>query len=588
MVSLVAVSSFVLVACVTEQSTVVSGSSITVVWDEPFLSYNGTPSRANTAADTAILSMTNAGFTSYTSEPALARDESFGTYDVVAEDPLTVQYTINDETQWSDGVAVDAADMLLAWVATTGRLNDPDFDPGDYTDPDTGMFTDDYPTDVVYFDGARGTGLDLTAFPEFDGKTLTLVYDEFFVDWELAFDVGLPAHIVAGKALEIDDPAEAKQAFIDAVAGNDTVALAAISSFWNTGFTFTEMPDDLDLLVGSGPYLITELVAEEFITVEANENYRGDQAPAIEKISVRFVADALEAVQAFADGEADVISTRATPEVTAAISELRSATVIWGQENLHQHLDLMFDNSKNGTFDNPALRAAFVKTVPREGIIDALGSPVTSGAPVRDSHLFLPGSPGYVEATEVNGMADAYDAVDIAGARALINEAGVDTPTVCVLYAPDNPRLAEEFSIIRESATDAGFVVDDCSSPDWRGLLGTPGHHDASLFAWQTRSLGVTNAVETFRSEGVNNLNYYSNSRVDELLDALAVEIDPVEKIAIQLEVDTLLVNDVYGLTLYQFPSVTAVSPRVTNVGSSPMAPTIFWNVWAWEPTENN
>ncbi len=588
MVSLAAVSSVVLTACISEQSTVVSGSSITVVWDEPFPSYNGSPSRGATAADTAIFSMTNGGFTYYTSEPALARDESFGTYDVVAEDPLTVQYTINNETQWSDGVAVDAADMLLAWVAISGRLNDPDFDPGDVTDPDTGMFTDDYPTDVVYFDGARGSGLDRTAFPEFDGKTLTLVYDEFFVDWELAFDVGLPAHVVAGTALEIDDPAEAKQAFIDAVAGDDTAALAAISRVWNTGFTFTETPDDLELVVSSGPYIITELVAEEFITVEANENYRGDQAPALEKITVRFVADALEAVQAFADGEADVISTRATTEVTAAITELSSATVIWGQQNLHEHLDLMFHSSKNGTFDDPALREAFLKTVPRDRIIDVLDGPEGRGAPVRDSHLFLPGSPGYDEATEVNGMAAAYDAVDIDGARALIRESGVDDPKVCILYASNNPRHVEEFSIIRESATDAGFVVEDCSSPDWGALLGTPDHHDASLFAWQTRSLGVTNAVETFRSDGVNNLNYYSNRRVDELLDDLVVEIDPVEKIAIRREVDTLLVDDFYGLTLYQFPSVTAVTPRVANVSSSPMAPTIFWNVWAWEPTENN
>ena len=588
-VATVAASALVLSACAAPQSEVVEGSSISVAWNQAFYSYNPDTSFGNATANANIVYMSNSGFNYYNNEPALVRDESFGTYEIVSEDPLTVQYTINDDTQWSDGTEVDAADMLLAWVANSGVLNTPDFDPSEFTDPDTGEFTDEYPTDVVFFDGSIGSGLELVSqTPEIDGKTITLVYDDFFVDWELVFDVGMPAHITAGKALEIEDPAEAKQALIDAVQNNDTEALAAISSFWNSGFNFSEMPEDTDLVVGSGPYTITDFVADQYITLTANENYRGDNLPEIEEITVRFIPDPLAAVQALANGEVDIISPQATADVADALAALDGVTVLGGEEAVYEHVDLTFADSKNGTFDDPLLREAFLKTIPRQQIVDTLIVPLNPEAEVRNSQLFLPGAPGYDETVENNGMQANFSEVDIAGAQALIAEAGVTDPAVCILYASNNPRRVNEFALIQASATEAGFVVEDCGSPEWGGLLGTPGAYDATFFGWQSTSLGVTNSSATFRSDGINNFSKYNNAEVDELLSQLDVTLDPEEQIDIQLQIDKLLMDDFYGLTIFQFPGVTAYSDRVENVNPGPLSPTIFWNVWDWAPTENN
>ena len=588
-VATVAASALVLSACAAPQSEVVEGSSISVAWNQAFYSYNPDTSFGNATANANIVYMSNSGFNYYNNEPALVRDESFGTYEIVSEDPLTVQYTINDDTQWSDGTEVDAADMLLAWVANSGVLNTPDFDPSEFTDPDTGEFTDEYPTDVVFFDGSIGSGLELVSqTPEIDGKTITLVYDDFFVDWELVFDVGMPAHITAGKALEIEDPAEAKQALIDAVQNNDTEALAAISSFWNSGFNFSEMPEDTDLVVGSGPYTITDFVADQYITLTANENYRGDNLPEIEEITVRFIPDPLAAVQALANGEVDIISPQATADVADALAALDGVTVLGGEEAVYEHVDLTFADSKNSTFDDPLLREAFLKTIPRQQIVDTLIVPLNPEAEVRNSQLFLPGAPGYDETVENNGMQANFGEVDIAGAQALIAEAGVTDPAVCILYASNNPRRVNEFALIQASATEAGFVVEDCGSPEWGGLLGTPGAYDATFFGWQSTSLGVTNSSATFRSDGINNFSKYNNAEVDELLSQLDVTLDPEEQIDIQLQIDKLLMDDFYGLTIFQFPGVTAYSDRVENVNPGPLSPTIFWNVWDWAPTENN
>src|SRR5699024_7162431 len=113
--------------------------------------------------------------------------------------------------------------------------------------------------DTVYFDSANIGPQLIKDFPEIsdDGKEITFEYSKPFADWALTFGigpdgVGLPSHIVAKKALGIDDPAEAKQAILDAIKDKDTENLSKISNVWNTGFDFNSMPKDEDLLVHSG------------------------------------------------------------------------------------------------------------------------------------------------------------------------------------------------------------------------------------------------------------------------------------------------------------------------------------------------
>ncbi len=41
----------------------------------------------------------------------------------MSKDPLTIKYTINDDAKWSDGVPVTAADLVLPWIAQSGKYN---------------------------------------------------------------------------------------------------------------------------------------------------------------------------------------------------------------------------------------------------------------------------------------------------------------------------------------------------------------------------------------------------------------------------------------------------------------------------------
>ena len=564
------------------------GTTVTAAWNQPFYSYNSLTSFANATANNNIIYMTNDWFNYYDNTPELVKNESFGSYEMVSEDPLTVKYTIKDGVKWSDGTAVDAADLLLNWVANSRAQDTPDFDPTDFTDPDTGEFTDAFPTDVVYFDtGAQpDSGLGLVQdVPEIsdDGRSITMVYTAPYVDWEIAFSASLPAHVVAKNALGLTDNDEAKAALITAIQDKDAASLAKISTFWNSGFNFTSLPDDPELYVGTGPYTISAFEADQFVTLTANPDYTGDHKPSIEEVTIRFITDPLAAVQSLQNGEVDVISPQSTSDIVTALDAVPNVTVVKGVEGTYEHVDLQFDQSQNMVFNDPLVREAFMKVIPRQEILDKLIKPIVGdAASLRGSQLLVPGAEGYDDSVANNGSA-AYDTVDVEGATALLAQAGVPNPTVCLLYASTNPRRVNEFQLIQTSAALAGFNVTDCGSADWGGLLGTPGAYDASLFGWQSTSLGVTSSGPTFETGGINNLNFFTNADVDAAVKKLNVEFDPATQIELQQEIDKLLWENFYGVTIFQFPGVTAFSDKVTGIEPSILAPTIFWNIWDWK-----
>jgi peptide/nickel transport system substrate-binding protein len=595
---LLATGALVLSACTPAQAPgaeIVEGTSITVAWNQPFYSANGNTSFGNATANNNINYMTYSGFNYYDNTPELQRDESFGTYELVSEDPLQIQYTVNESAQWSDEVPVDAADLMLQWAALSGAYNTEGFDESEYQDPETGEFTTEFPENTVFFDSGAspesGLGLVRDA-PEIneDGRGILMTYSDFYVDWELSFGSPLPAHVIAMNALGIEDPAEAKQAVLDALQNEDTEVIAQLAAAWNNIFNFTEMPSDTSVLTASGPYMISDFVADQYITLQANENYVGDHQPQVETITVRFITDAMAAVTALQNGDVDVIQPQATPDVRAALEGTEGITVNYSDGATYEHVDLQFANSKNpDVFSTLEARQSFLLTIPRQEIIDRLIKPLNPEAEVRNSQVFVPGAEGYDESVENSGILEMYSEVDIDQAIALREQAGLAEGTeVCLIFASTNPRRVSEYELIRESAAQAGWSVTDCSSPEWGGLLGTPGAYDASLFGWQSTSLGVSSVGPNYETDAINNHSFYSNPEMDAVVQELNRTVEPERQQELLMEIDRILVEDAFGITIFQFPEVTAFSDRVTGIDSSTLAPTVFWNVWDWTPTETN
>ena len=592
--AIVATGALVLSACATPSGSVIEEDTrITVGWNQPFYSYNEGTSNGNATANAIIKYMTTSDFHYYNDVPELVNDESFGTIEKLSDDPLTVKYTVAEGAVWSDEVPVDAADLLLQWAADSGVYNEGE---GVEYDEESGAIIEH---ENLYFDSAAvGGGLaNVTEVPEIgdDGRSITLVYDAPFVDWEIALPKPyVPAHVVAMKALELEEADAAKEALITAIQDGDTAALKPIADFWNSGFDFTDLPDDPALYLSNGPYVISELSADDaYITLTANENYAGELDPKVETVTVRYNEDPMAAVQALQNGELDIINPQATADVIAALEGVDGVTVQTGVEGTYEHVDLTINNG--GPFD-PAtyggdeeiakkVRQAFLLAIPRQEVIDKIIKPLNPEAEIRNSQTRVPGSPGYDDIVESNGS-DFYAEVDIEAAKALLTEAGVTTPLdVTMLYGKSNARRAAEYQLFAESVGDAGFNLIDGGDDNWGSLLGS-GTYDVALFGWQSTSLGVSESAATFRSDGGNNLTGYNNPAIDALYDELEASFEEDDQLRILGEVEKELWADGYGVTIFQFPGVVANRDTVANVKPGVLSPSVFWNFWEWDPTE--
>jgi peptide/nickel transport system substrate-binding protein len=574
----------VLAGCTT--GAPVSGSTVTVGVNQPFTSYNPATGYGSTAVNQQVAYATNSGFEYYDDHSRLVADTSFGTVRRISTSPLRVRYTIDAGVKWSDGTPVDAADLLLAWAATSGALNTRGFDPTPYTQAN-GALAPDFPKDVVWFDGRTAGGRQYAASPPTigsDGRSITLDYGGYFADWRSAFTVGLPAHVVAEKALGIASATKAKAAVIEAITRGSTTELAALSRVWNSGFNVSAGGIDASLLVGDGPYAVSSVAGDGSVTLRANPRYTGDNRPSIQKVVVRPVSSATKAIAGLADGSLDVITPPATAGTVKALLNLRKITVASGYDASFEHLDLQFAKSRSGYFDDPLVREAFLKVVPRTQIVDRVTGEIQEEGAPRSSFVQFPGTDAYAKAVAHNGSS-AYAAVDIAGAEALLRQAGVSAPTVCILFDPTNSRRVTEFDLIRASAAKAGFVVTDCSSPDWASRLGVAGAYDASLSGWSSASPAVTTELARLHSGDSRNDDFYASEITDGLLGTLATATTGAKRQRILDDIDRQLFDDAYGLPLYQLPSITAFRTTVGGVSRSPFAPGVFWNIWEWRPT---
>jgi peptide/nickel transport system substrate-binding protein len=607
---------------------------VRVAWNDPPLSFNDNTIRNNaTAVANVRYLMDSGGFSYFDADLNQVNNDQFGTCTIESLDPLTITYRINEGVTWSDGVQMDAADLLLYWAAVSTVFNDentvttpeglaaeadengmpiivgPDgaeitsVDEEAYNaalDPETGALLEGYTykeTAGIAFDAVDPMYELATQLPVIsdDGLALTITFDSFYADYRFgAPEASQPAHVVAGRALGIDDPAAAKQALIDAFTNDDAAAIKPIADFWNTGFDTTSLPDDPGLYLGTGAYNLTGYTELSELTFEAREDYTWGPQPQVQTIVYRIIGDPTAAVQAMENEEIDMIQPQATSDLLTQVQALadRGVEVITGDGATFEHVDLVQNNG--GPFDPAAyggdqatalaVRQAFLKTIPRQEIVDRLIVPLNPDATIRNSYTQVPGAPGYDAIASTNGM-DQYDTVDIAGAQALLEGAGVTTPIqVRFHYAANNPRRASEYELIRDSAAQAGFEVLDGASPTWSAELSNTDLYDAALFGWQSTTTGLLNSEANYVTDGANNFYGYSNEEVDAAWEQIQVTPDEAAQLELAAQVEAQLVEDAFGLSIFQFPEVLAYnSTYVTGAGFNAMSPTMFYAFWEWQ-----
>ncbi|MFE5408039.1 ABC transporter family substrate-binding protein [Microbacterium sp. NPDC056569] len=574
----VGVTALVLAGCSTTppeaEEPTATDTAVTVAETNEFTGTNSNSDNGNLDINGKIDYLTKSTFYYVSDSYEVVPDESFGTMEVVSEDPLQVKYTLNDGLVWSDGEPITTDDLVFGWAATSGVFDDATLDP-ETGEPVTG---------TKYFAYAGSTeGLKTSTITEVadDKLSLTLEYDEPFVDWNIQDLMDQPVHVVAEKAGV--DQAELVDTILTSPRGDAAApapvneTLKAAADFWNSGFDMTSLPDDPSLYLSSGPWVIDSYEPTQSMTLKLNDKYTGDLQPQFSELVIRFIGDAQAQVTALQNGEVDIIAPQASGDTLTALQGIDGVEVLQGDALNYDHLDLTFA----GPFAEQNVREAFLKTIPRQQLVDTLIKPVNPEAEVLNSQLFIPAQAPYEDAVASNGS-DEYAEVDIEGAKELLAGA---TPTVRLMYNINNPNRVAAFEAIQASAAEAGFVIEDVGREDWSAQLGSD-IYDAVIFGWISPGVGNGTIPQIFASFGGSNFNKYANDRVDEIATEIPTTLDTDAIDELTVEADGQLFADAYGLPLFQGPGLEAHADNIEGITFMGNQTGVFWNFWEWTVAE--
>jgi peptide/nickel transport system substrate-binding protein len=289
----------------------------------------------------------------------------------ISEDGLTFTWHLKDCLYWSDGERITARDVVFTWEQAV--------DPGNVVTQTAGY-------------------TEIESVTALDDLTVQVVYKQLFPAWSIVFTQGpnnsgaiLPAHILEGQ----------------------------------TGLE--NNPEIHQPTVFSGPFMITEWVAGDHMTLVANPNYYGGHA-VLDQIQIKFIPTPETALAALQTGDIDWYPDFAENDISTvgALEPDVHLLVVPGADFEHYFFNLgttagvtLPDGSVTGQSDYDAfcpfrdvnVRRAIVMGIDRQLIVDTL----------LEGETTVPGHQ-WPNSYWDNGLAP--DPYDPDGAMALLDAAG--------------------------------------------------------------------------------------------------------------------------------------------------------------------
>lgn len=534
--------------------------SIGYAVDASIASYNGGSTLGASSGTAAVFGRVLTGFFYTGPDGQQVADTDVGSAKEVPGETQTVQYRLNPDGVWSDGVATSCDDLVLAWSARSGKYTR----PGEHGP-------------VPLFDAASTLGYaDIERVDCVPGsKDATVVFrpGRHYLPWRTLFTAAelLPAHVLA-QAAGVPDVVSALQAADGAVLGR-------VADFWNDGWTLR--PGDLDLtkLPSSGPYRIESFSVDDGLVLVANEKWWGSP-PKTSRIVVwpRGTDYAAKA----ADNALGVLDVGAGSVADLTLDGFDEQTIPGrGAEQLVL--------ATGGVFAPVEVRRAFAQCVPRQALFDTLGAvaepPATGlGSGPLNAHVVQQDSLYY---PAVTGAADRYRGGDVAAATATLASAGAAQPTVRIGYQAPDARRAQTVSMIAESCRGAGITVVDAGAPDFTPGQLAEGAVDAVLGGTASApgpsgSVAGVAAFAALRAGSGLDVGGFANGRYDAITDQLAGEDDSTVTLNLLTEAEDLLWAQLPSIPLFATPRTIAFGHGMQNGIPGPTQAGTGWNMDRW------
>ena len=327
---------------------------------------------------------------------------------------------------------------------------------------------------------------------------------------------------------------------------------------WGSGSEISAHP------IGSGPFRFVSAETDKEVVVERNDDYWGEKAK-LPRVRFAVVPDATTRALELRKGSADATINALTPDTVLTLEREPTLAVERAPGTVLAYLGF---NLREPILKNVQVRQAIAYALDRQPMIEYLWR--GQAKPARS--ILPPQSWAY------NGEVRQYNH-DPARARALLDAAGYPAMNGVRFHiamktsTDENTRLM--VAVMQQQLREVGIALDirsfefgtffaDVTHGAFQlyGLRWIGGNEDPDIFEYAFHSA-------KFPPNGANR-GYYSNSRVDALIDAARRAVDPGARKLIYGEVQNILAEELPSINLWYLDNVLVHNKRVANLKLNP------------------
>ena len=317
--------------------------------------------------------------------------------------------------------------------------------------------------------------------------------------------------------------------------------------------------------IGSGPFKFVSAETDKEVILERNADYWGEKAK-LARVRFAVVPDATTQALELRKGSGDVVINASFPPDTVLTLQREPSLAI--ESGIGTRLAYLGFNLRDPILKDARVRQAIAYALDRKPMIDYLwrgqARPARSVLPPA-SWAYNGDVPAYEHNPEqARKLLDAAGYPAVNGVRFHITMKTSTDENTRLMVAVIQQQLREvEIALDIRSFEFATFFADvGHGAFQMYGLRWIGGNEDPDIFEYAFHS-------SKFPPNGANR-GYYSNPRVDALIDQARREVDPNKRKPLYAEVQRILAEELPYINLWYLDNVLVHNRRVTNLKLNP------------------
>jgi len=317
---------------------------------------------------------------------------------------------------------------------------------------------------------------------------------------------------------------------------------------------------------GTGPFRFAEWESNAKVVAVRNDDY-WDGAPSLEAVVFRPITDANTRVAEMLSGGIDLM-VEVPPDNVATFAGDAAYAV---HEQAGPHVWFLILNAKEGPFADKRVRQAVNYAIDKQSLVENVlqGTAQVAAGPTPPAFSWA-----------YNESLQPYPH-DPDKARELIKDAGAEGATLTFYVTEGGSGMLDPVPMgtaIQADLAEVGLDV-EIETYEWNTFLGKvnpglEGEADMAEMAWMTNDPDtlpyLALRTDAFPEKGGFNSGYYSNPKVDELLEAARRSTDQAERAKLYKEMQEIVQEDAPWAFIANWKQNAVTSDRVSGFKLQP------------------